>query len=148
MPGPPPKRKDQRRRRNKTDGPTLVSVPAGAAVSAIENKRRALPRVSPSWHPLMKDWFRSLKESDQAVFYQPSDWQTARLIAEIMSQELNSGDGVKASMLAEFNRCAASLMTTEGERRRLRVELAAGASSSVKDVESDSVMESYKEMFS
>lgn len=82
-----------------------------------------MPRVSPHWHPLMKDWFRSLKESGQSQFYEASDWQTARLLAEVMSQELNSGEPVKASMLGEFNRAAASLMTTEGERRRLRVEL-------------------------
>ena len=148
MPGPPPKRQDQRRRRNKPDGPTLVSVPAGAAVSSMKPKRQSLPRVSPSWHPLMKDWFRALKESDQSVFYQPSDWQTARLIAEIMSQELNSGEGVKASMLAEFNRAAASLMTTEGERRRLRVELSAGDPGKSEDVEASSVMAVYREMFS
>ena len=73
----------------------------------------------------MKDWFRSLKESGQSQFYEASDWQTARLLAEIMSQELNSGEPVKAAMLGEFNRAAASLMTTEGERRRLRVELQA-----------------------
>lgn len=116
MPGPPPKREDQRRRRNKNpDGLTTVTAAGG--------KRGELPRVSPHWHPLMKDWFRSLKESGQSQFYEASDWQTARLLAEVMSQELNSGEPVKASMLGEFNRAAASLMTTEGERRRLRVEL-------------------------
>lgn len=118
MPGPPPKREDQRRRRNKNpDGLTTVTAAGG--------KRPKLPRVSPGWHPLMKDWFRSLKESGQSQFYEASDWQTARLLAEIMSQELNSGEPVKAAMLGEFNRAAASLMTTEGERRRLRVELQA-----------------------
>ena len=38
----------------------------------------------------MKDWFRALKQSGQARFYEPSDWQTARLLAEVMSQELNT----------------------------------------------------------
>ena len=66
--------------------------------------------------------------------------------AEVMSQELNNGEGVKASMLAEFNRAAASLMTTEGERRRLRVELQA-ADGAVVDDESSSVMSHYKELF-
>ncbi|MFR9906878.1 hypothetical protein ACL1I6_12465 [Corynebacterium striatum] len=88
-----------------------------------------------------------MKESGQAVFYEPSDWQTARLLAEVMSQALNSGEPVKASTLAEFNRGAAALMTTEGERRRLRVELQA-AESGAKDEETTSVLASYKEMFS
>lgn len=143
MPGPPPKRSDQRRRRNKPDEsqPKLTVVKDDTPRSAPK-----APRVSPSWHPLMKDWFRSLKQSGQARFYEPSDWQTARLLAEVMSQELNNGEGVKASMLGEFNRAAASLMTTEGERRRLRVELQAADADSVDD-EASSVMSQYKEMF-
>ena len=143
MPGPPPKRSDQRRRRNKPDEsqPNLTVVKDDAPRPVVK-----APRVSPSWHPLMKGWFRSLKQSGQARFYEPSDWQTARLLAEVMSQELNNGEGVKASMLAEFNRAAASLMTTEGERRRLRVELQA-ADGAVVDDESSSVMSHYKELF-
>ncbi|CAB0685353.1 hypothetical protein FRC0104_02343 [Corynebacterium diphtheriae] len=141
MPGPVPKRSDQRRRRNKdTTGLHIVKdLPATAKATP--------PRVSPNWHPLMKDWFRSLKESGQSAFYEPSDWQTARLLAEVMSQELNSGEAVKASMLAEFNRAAAALLTTEGERRRLRVELQAGESSAGDDVVV-STMENYRNMFS
>ncbi|CAB0998640.1 hypothetical protein FRC0497_01471 [Corynebacterium diphtheriae] len=141
MPGPVPKRSDQRRRRNKdTTGLHIVKdLPATAKANP--------PRVSPNWHPLMKDWFRSLKESGQSAFYEPSDWQTARLLAEVMSQELNSGEAVKASMLAEFNRAAAALLTTEGERRRLRVELQAGESSAGDDVVV-STMENYRNMFS
>lgn len=143
MPGPPPKRSDQRRRRNKPDEsqPKLTVVKDDAPRPVVK-----APRVSPSWHPLMKDWFRSLKESRQAMFYEPSDWQTARLIAEIMSQELYNEKGVKATMLAEFNSAAASLMTTEGERRRLRVEFQA-ASDTAADDESSSVMAHYKELF-
>lgn len=141
MPGPPPKRSSQRRRRNK---PALEIV---SNDSSVVPKPVKVPRVSPSWHPLMKDWFRSLKTSGQSAFYQESDWQTARLLAEVMSQELNSGEGVKASMLSEFNRAAASLMTTEGERRRLRVELAAGEPVQQVDDEAASVMTSYKDMF-
>lgn len=141
MPGPVPKRSDQRRRRNKdvTGLHIVKDLPAAT--------RTKPPRVSSSWHPLMKDWFRSLKESGQSAFYEPSDWQTARLLAEIMSQELNSGDVIKASMLTEFNRAAASLLTTEGERRRLRVELQTGESSAGDDVVV-STMENYRSMFS
>ena len=143
MPGPPPKRSDQRRRRNKPDEsqPKLTVVKDEVPRAAVK-----APRVSPSWHPLMKDWFRSLKESRQAQLYEPSDWQTARLLAEVMSQELNSEKGVKATMLAEFNSAAGSLLTTEGERRRLRVEFQ-GADEAAVDDESSSVMSHYRELF-
>lgn len=141
MPGPVPKREDQRRRRNKNpDGLDTVSAPGAAKVK--------VPQVSPSWHPLMKDWFRSLKDSGQSQFYEPSDWQTARLMAQIMSDELNSGEPVKAAVLAEFNRAAGALMTTEGERRRLRVELNAPAKVQEDGDKVVSIMDRYREKLS
>lgn len=137
MPGPIPKRSDQRRRRNKPPGPDLVKPQGGVSVR--------VPRVSSSWHPLMKDWFRSLKDSGQAAFYEPSDWQTARLLAEVLSQELNRGEPLRAAMLAEFNRAAASLMTTEGERRRLRIELQREMETDVEVDATVSMMDRYRE---
>lgn len=140
MPGPVPKRSDQRRRRNKpADGVSITKAPSGKKVAA--------PRVSPHWHPLMKDWFRSLKESGQAAFYEPSDWQTARLLAHVMSEELNSGKPVKATILAEFNQAAASLLTTEGSRRRLRMELQSG-DTTTEDDGTVSILEHYRKEFS
>lgn len=115
MPGPVPKRSDQRRRRNKPAGGEVTKISTDTPVKA--------PRVSPSWHPLMKDWFRSLKESGQAVFYEPSDWQQARLLAELMSQELKRDKPIRANILAEFHAASMMLMTTEGARRKLRLEL-------------------------
>ncbi|WP_257162376.1 phage terminase small subunit [Corynebacterium cystitidis] len=116
MPGPPPKRSDQRRRRNKpADGQTVSKAVGASRVKA--------PNVKPKWHPLMKDWYRSLKESGQSQFYQPSDWRTAQLICHIMSEALNGEEPIKASLLAQFNSVATDLMTTEGARRRLRLEL-------------------------
>lgn len=139
--GPVPKRSDQRVRRNKSEGLSVVKSSGGRSKVKV-------PNVKPGWHPLMKDWYRSLKESGQAQFYQPSDWQTAQLVCHVMSEALNSGEPVKASLLAEFNAVAASLMTTEGARRRLRLELqspgAAGDSDSDGTV---SIMEAYREKF-
>lgn len=139
MAGPPPKRSDQRRRRNAPDGPALVVAPAAPAVK--------VPEASESWHPLMVDWYRSLVDSGQSSFYEPSDWEMARLAAHVMSEELNSGEPVKAATLKEFQAMANNLMTTEGARRKLRVELQRGPSGVVKDG-SESVMADYKEMFS
>ena len=138
MPGPVGKRSDQRRRRNKPEGAQLSVAPAAPEVEA--------PEPSDSWHPLMVDWYRSLINSGQSSFYEPSDWQMARLAAHIMSQELNSGELVKAATVKEFQAIANNLMTTEGARRKLRVELQRGPQSVVED-ESVSVMADYKEMF-
>ena len=138
MPGPVGKRSDQRRRRNKPEGAQLSVAPAAPEVE--------VPEPSDSWHPLMADWYRSLINSGQSSFYEPSDWQMARLAAHIMSQELNSGELVKAATVKEFQAIANNLMTTEGARRKLRVELQRGPQSVVED-ESVSVMADYKEMF-
>lgn len=138
MPGPVGKRSDQRRRRNKPEGAQLSVAPAAPEVE--------VPEPSDSWHPLMVDWYRSLINSGQSSFYEPSDWQMARLAAHIMSQELNSGELVKAATVKEFQAIANNLMTTEGARRKLRVELQRGPQSVVED-ESVSVMADYKEMF-
>ncbi|MCI6205788.1 MAG: hypothetical protein SPK00_07765 [Corynebacterium glucuronolyticum] len=141
MPGPIPKRADKRRRRNKpAPGAEITRAPGAAKVK--------VPNVKPSWHPLMKEWYRSLKTSGQARFYQPSDWQTAQLMCHVMSLELNSGEPVRAATLSEFNKMATSLMTTEGERRRLRLELSASEPVISEDDSVVSIMEHYREKLS
>lgn len=137
MKGPVPKRSDQKRHRVKSQGPELKTAPAAPVFTP--------PPAEKSWHPLMQEWYESLIVSGQSAFFEPSDWATARLAAFSMSQELNSGE-VRAAMLREFMAIANNLMTTEGARRRLRVELQRGPQS-VEDDESVSVMAGYKEMF-
>lgn len=80
------------------------------------------PAADDSWHPMARDWYESLAVSGQARWYQPSDWQTARVWAEILSRQLASGR-VSAQMIAAWSGAATELLTTEGSRRRGRVEL-------------------------
>lgn len=143
MPGPPPKRKEQRRRRNKpAEGREVQQV-------ARAGSRVKVPNVKPGWHPLMKDWYRALKASGQAQFFEPSDWQTAQLWCHVMSEELKSGEPIKANTLTAFNSVAGDLLVTEGARRRLRLELQAGgsAAAAADDDGVVSVMESYRKKF-
>lgn len=113
--GPPPKRSDQRRRRNKPDENELhiVQIPGSPARP---------PAADPNWHPLAHDWYESLKQSGQCAFYQASDWQFARLTAELLSKELRARTQ-RAQMLDTLFSAMGNLLTSEGERRRLRVEL-------------------------
>lgn len=127
--GPPPKREAQRRRANKPVVP--VETAAGAA------KVEVLPANS-KWHPIAKRLFESLGKSGQSVFYEPSDWAIAYLVAESISRELepqmvgHTVDGrpvmaavpVKGAALTAWLRAMTVLMATEGDRRRLRLELA------------------------
>src|SRR5690242_6765714 len=127
--GPVPKRSDQRRRRNKPEGGEITKA-AGA-------EKVAVPRADADWHPVAKRWFNSLAKSGQSRFYEPSDWATAFLIAESMSRDLlpqvvgvtDKGEVVrdtiplKGASLGAYLRAFSTLLTTEGDRRRMKLEL-------------------------
>lgn len=114
MSGPVPKRSDQRRRRNKEPG-SQVTRAAGAPHVDV-------PPADPGWHPIAVDWYESLARSGQSSFYEPSDWVTARYVAEAMSRNLEAGR-FSAQLFAAVMSATASLLATEGDRRRLRIEL-------------------------
>lgn len=116
--GPIPKRSEERRRRNKDDGPELVQAPSGAPVALPD-----LPEPDDAWHPIATDWYLSLRSSGQAAFYQPSDWAVARYAAELMSRSLSSDRPPNGQLVAALNSVMSSLLTTEGDRRRARIEL-------------------------
>lgn len=114
MPGPPPKRSDQRRRRNK---PTReITKVEGAAEVPV-------PDADPQWHPVARRWFESLGQSGQSAFYEPSDWATAFAVAETMSRDLHADGPVGGASLAAWLKAMSSLLVTEGDRRRVSVEL-------------------------
>ncbi|MFL6096060.1 MAG: hypothetical protein ACJ71Y_11480 [Blastococcus sp.] len=116
--GPIPKRSEERRRVNKDDGPALIQAPAGSPEDAPD-----LPDPDPLWHPIAADWYLSLRESGQSAFYEPSDWAMARYAAHVMSQVLLSERGPNGQLVAALNSVMSSLLTTEGDRRRARMEL-------------------------
>jgi hypothetical protein len=81
-----------------------------------------VPAADRDWHPIARDWYRSLRLSGQSRYYEPSDWQTARMLADSMSRMLLAEDP-NASMLNAIVQASRDLLTTEGQRRRLRLEL-------------------------
>lgn len=116
--GPIPKRSEERRRRNKDVGPELIQAPSGGPDDVPD-----LPDPDPLWHPIAADWYLSLRESGQAAFYEPSDWAVARYVAELMSRGLSSDRAPNGQYVAALNSAMSSLLTTEGDRRRARMEL-------------------------
>jgi hypothetical protein len=126
--GPPPKRAAQRRRLNKPAVP-VESAPGAAHVE--------VPTANAKWHPVAKRWFDSLALSGQSAFYEPSDWATAYVVAESISRELkpvcigHTLDGVpvmaavppRGATVAAWLKAMTALMATEGDRRRMRLEL-------------------------
>lgn len=112
MPGPPPKRSDQRRRRNKVtidhvELDDVVEVPALDIEGA---------------HPLAVDFYESLRKSGQARYFEPSDWQRARVLAWSLSKMLDTGRP-SAMLLAALQKDMDALLVSEPERRRVRMEI-------------------------
>lgn len=116
--GPIPERTEARRRRNKDDGPEVAKAPSAPPLDLPD-----LPDPDDLWHPIASDWYLSLRESGQAVFYQPSDWAMARYAAEIMSRLLASDRAPNGQLVSALDSVMARLLTTEGDRRRARIEL-------------------------
>jgi len=115
MSGPVPKRSSERRRRNKSGD--VESVDFGGVVEQ--------PPAHESWHRIAREWYESLAESGQAQFYEPSDWRTAQYVAEAMSRNLESGR-FSGQLFAAVMSAMTDLLTTEGSRRRARLEIERG----------------------
>ena len=115
MRGPVPKRSDMRRRKN---SPGTEQVPT-------DNQPVEAPALRPGLHPLAVAWYNALTRSGQARFYEPSDWMHAQILAEAIHEYVHATRG-KAALLNGILTGSTALLCTEGDRRRLRIELVKG----------------------
>jgi len=111
--GPVPKRSSERRRRNKESQVEQVK-PLVETVDA--------PPAEARWHAIARDWYESLRTSGQARYFEPSDWQAARYVAEVMSRHLKARR-LSAQLFAGIWSAMSDLLTTEASRRRVRMEI-------------------------
>lgn len=111
--GPQPKRDAERRRRNKPETPTeTVQV-----VGDVE-----VPAADPRWHDLAKRAYQALQDSGQARYLEPSDWAVVCIALELLSKELRSAKP-SPTMINQIMSTFSSLGMTEGDRRRMRIEI-------------------------
>jgi hypothetical protein len=115
--GPVPKRSNERRRRNK-ESKVETATPLLAQVDG--------PPAEERWHPIARDWYESLMTSGQAQFYEPSDWQAARYVADAMSRNLRQKKFSSVLFASVFS-AMSDLLTTEAARRRVRMEIERGS---------------------
>lgn len=139
--GPVPKRSSERRRRN-VDAVEIETL----NTALIKDTPVQVPKADPEWHEAVTLWYESLARSAQSVFYEPSDWATAYLLAETTSRALGDTflgmqheydekgaiisesplygpQPIKGGELSAILKGMTSLLTTEGERRRVRLEI-------------------------
>jgi hypothetical protein len=81
------------------------------------------PPPDNGWHPIAHSWYTSLAASGQCRFFEPSDWTAARLLAEVMTRNLASENRFSSQLFAAVWAGMNDLLTTEGSRRRVKLEL-------------------------
>lgn len=114
--GPVPNRSEDLARPRERKGRDIVAVTKGAA------RPTTAPDPDPQWHPIARQLWDALAVSGQADFYQNSDWAFAFSLCEDLSHYKKS---LKRSgqMLQTIYSAMERLLVTEGDRRRVRIEL-------------------------
>lgn len=115
MPGPIPKRDEERIRRNAPEIPTETVEVFGPVIIPDLGIEDA--------HPLISEFWESLKKSGQSRFYEPSDWVYAKLVLTLMNSSLEQLGYVTAAQLQQYNVMLSNLLVSEGDRRRARLEI-------------------------
>jgi len=112
--GPVPKRSDRRVRRNKDGGEVeRIAVDAGFV---------APPPLEFETHPLAKGLYEDLGRSAQARYFEPSDWRAAQVVVHELGRMLNAGKP-SGQLLSAVWSALSDLLVTEGQRRRMRLEI-------------------------
>jgi hypothetical protein len=115
MPGPIPKRSEERTRRNKTNE-------SGIAVKKGEATPISWPHPAKHWDKSVKDLYQGMKKSGMAQFYQQAEVQWAWLACDELNEYRQRGGGAM-KLQAVLSMFSQGLGITEGDRRRMQIEL-------------------------
>lgn len=133
--GPVPKHSEDRKRRN------TPAVDAGVEKVVVESSVDiSIPTPDANWHPIALRLWDSLALSGQSRFYEPSDWALAYSLMDDLTY-YKFATKRSGQMLASIYAQMSSLLITEGDRRRVGIELARKSS---EELESAGVMEMNK----
>jgi hypothetical protein len=138
MSGPVPKRSDGKVRHVKAQDMPLK-------VDAVESQNPYDAPLNengtPRWEPEVMLVFESFAKSGQSQFYEPSDWAQVHILMEALDRELKPQfvgmqtlpDGsnrpmtkkvpIKGATLNAIRSWMAALLASEGDRRRIQLEL-------------------------
>lgn len=81
-----------------------------------------VPHPDKGWHPIATQLYKAARASGQADFYQQSDWAMLYSICDDLSHYKKSQKR-SSQMAATIYAALTSLLVTEGDRRRARLEL-------------------------
>ncbi|NMW64424.1 hypothetical protein HHJ78_02495 [Mobiluncus mulieris] len=111
--GPVGKRSEDRLRRNKKEGLTVVKIDGAAAQQ---------PEAPSYWHPTARRIWDSIAVSGQARFYEASDWAYAWMMMDLVTQYMTM-EKPNGQLIGAILSGLTSLCLTEGDRRRVGIEL-------------------------
>ena len=110
----------------------------GPAVKNGVMRPVTIPDTPAEWHDIAVMVWEALIDSGQSDFYQQTDWAFAYSLCDDLTHYKNGGRWNRKTgefepyrspeMLKAIQSAMASLLMTEGDRRRVRVELTAPAS--------------------
>ena len=85
-----------------------------------------MPPPDDGWCDEATEWYESLAESAQAIYYEPSDWQVARIVAQELTDYLSLAPEQRgASKLRVITQTMDKLLVTHGSRMRAHIEVTA-----------------------
>ncbi len=158
--GPIPKRSEERRRRNTTDS---EGAPNEAEQVEVDEAPVRPLAMNENWHDDAKEFYQACIDSVQSRFYEPSDWAALKMACETQSrmlddQAVNIGTKedpeivmqpvpIKGADLSALAKVWSSLMVTEGDRRRLRLEIQRKADQPAAPATADQVVASRGALF-
>lgn len=125
MPGPVPHRTDNLSRDRDANRNGRAPVTKGVL------REVTIPEPDPEWHPIARMLWDGLVSSGQADFFQNSDWAFAWSVCEdlhMYKSPQHTKDGVEyhkrsGQMLQTIYSALERLLVSEGDRRRVRIEL-------------------------
>lgn len=116
--GPVPKDSNRRIRRNKEDSEGLDVIQSSGVTDAP-----SLGITDP--HHLVAELYDSVQDSAYAHYYEPSDWMMLQVNLEMLDRQLKSSKP-SAQMVASIYSMFSNLLVTEGDRRRVKLEIERG----------------------
>lgn len=138
--GPLPKRSDEPHTRGAgmdspgKDGFIHTVSPAGNNVT--------VPEPDPDWHYIARYVWDAMLESGANRYYESTDWAVLFSICDDISYYKRTGKR-SGQMLATINGMLTSLLLTEGDRRRVGIELQKTDEQAAKDTEGIAVMKDF-----
>lgn len=113
--GPIPKRSNERTRRHKA-GKDGIEIKKGEALEW------EWVEANEEWPDYVQEYYNAFQQSGMKMYFQQTDVRQLYLACEMMAQQFNTGRP-SAMMIAEAFKLLDGLGATEGERRRMKIEL-------------------------